>query len=65
MSNLKLLVRVCHEIEPVLDQMVLVGGCATELLLTDSGASEVRYTTDVDMLIEVITLAEYYHLCEL
>lgn len=64
MSNLKLLVRVCHEIEPVLDQMVLVGGCATELLLTDSGASEVRYTTDVDMLIEVITLAEYYQVCE-
>ena len=64
MSNLQLLKRVCHEIEPVLEQMVLVGGCATELLLTDSGASEVRYTTDVDMLIEVVTLAEYYQVCE-
>ena len=60
MSNLKLLMMVCHEIEPILDQTVLVGGCATELLLTDKGAPEVRYTTDVDMLIEVISLPEYY-----
>lgn len=50
MSNLQLLKRVCHEIEPVLAQMVLVGGCATGLLLTDSGASEVRYTDDVDLI---------------
>ena len=58
MSNLLLLTMVCHEIETILEQTVLVGGCATELLLTDKGAPEVRYTTDVDMLIEVVSLVE-------
>ncbi len=60
MSNLQLLTTVCREIEPILDQVVLVGGCATELLITDQAAPEVRYTVDVDMLIEVVSLAEYY-----
>lgn len=60
MSNLQLLTTVCKEIEPILDQVVLVGGCATELLITDQAAPEVRYTVDVDMLIEVVSLAEYY-----
>ncbi|MBF0266226.1 MAG: hypothetical protein HQL46_13255 [Gammaproteobacteria bacterium] len=62
MSNLKLLTSVCSEIEPILDQVVLVGGCATELLITDPAAPEVRYTADVDMLIEVISLNEYYQI---
>ena len=47
-SKLQLLIRVCHEIEPVLEQMVLVVGRVTELLLTDSSDSEVHYTTDVE-----------------
>ncbi|MCU7835059.1 MAG: hypothetical protein KZQ83_07345 [gamma proteobacterium symbiont of Taylorina sp.] len=64
MSNLQLLAMVCHEIEPILEQTVLVGGCATELLLTDKAAPEVRYTIDVDMLIEVISLVEYYQACD-
>jgi hypothetical protein len=65
MSNLQLLTMVCHEVEPILNQTVLVGGCATELLLTDKAAPEVRYTTDVDMLIEVVSLVEYYQACDL
>jgi len=58
MSNLQLLTTMCHEIEAILDQTVLVGGCATELLLTDKAAPEVRFTIDVDMLIEVMSLVE-------
>ncbi len=64
MSNLQLLTMMCHEIEPILEQTILVGGCATELLLTDKAAPEVRYTIDVDMLIEVVSLTEYYQACE-
>lgn len=63
MSNLKLLIAMCHEIKPILEELVLVGGCATELLLTDKGAPEVRYTTDVDMLIEAVSLNDYYQSC--
>lgn len=39
---------------------MLVGGCATELLVTDPGAPAPRPTRDVDLLVQVVTLAEYY-----
>jgi len=64
MSNLQLLTMVCSEIKPILEQVVLVGGCATELLITDQAAPEVRYTIDVDMVIEVASLNEYYNSCD-
>jgi len=40
--NLDLLVDVVERLVPVLDEIVLVGGCATGLLVTDPGASSVR-----------------------
>ncbi len=60
MNNRELLLCVCKEIEVLLDQLVLVGGCATGLLITDVAAPEPRPTKDVDMVIDVINLAEYY-----
>ena len=60
MNNRELLLCVCKEIEGLLDQLVLVGGCATGLLITDVAAPEPRPTKDVDMVIDVINLAEYY-----
>lgn len=45
-------------------EMVFVGGCATGLLLTDQAASPIRATIDVDVLVEVATLVEYYSLSE-
>lgn len=60
MNNRELLLCVCKEIEVLLDQLVLVGGCATGLLITDIAAPEPRATKDVDMVIDVVNLAEYY-----
>ncbi len=60
MKNQELLIAVCKEIEPLLDQLVLVGGCATELLVTDIAAPMVRPTQDVDMIIDVISLSAYH-----
>ena len=42
MKNKELLLEVCMEIEPILDQLVLVGGCATELLISDEAAPSPR-----------------------
>lgn len=64
MRNKELLLAVCSEIKPILDQLVLVGGCATELLVTDTGAPATRPTVDVDMVVKVASLAEYYKLEE-
>lgn len=61
MKNQELLIAVCKEIEPMLDQLVLVGGCATELLVTDAAAPTARPTQDVDMIIDIISLSGYHN----
>jgi predicted nucleotidyltransferase len=60
MSNSDLLLAVCKEIESLLDQLVLVGGCATELLITDTAAPEPRPTYDVDMVLHALNIGDYY-----
>ncbi len=64
MSNKALLLAVCREIAPMLDRLVLVGGCATELLITDTAVNRIRPTQDVDMIVEVLSLGDYYQLEE-
>jgi predicted nucleotidyltransferase len=44
------------------DEMVFLGGCATGLLVTDTVAPPIRATKDVDVIVEVATLAEYHRL---
>jgi hypothetical protein len=41
---------------------VFVGGCAAGLLVTDPAASPVRATQDVDVVVEVVSLAGYHAL---
>lgn len=48
----------------LLDELVLVGGCAVGLLVTDLARTPVRQTIDVDLLTEVTPVASYYTLCE-
>lgn len=51
---------LCREVRPLLDRLVLVGGCATGLLITDKAAAPPRPTQDVDMIVQVAGLADYY-----
>ena len=46
-------------LHPMLADIVFVGGCATGLLVTDPAAGDVRPTTDVDVIAEVGSYAEY------
>jgi hypothetical protein len=62
MNNRDLLLAVCREIEPLLNQLVLVGGCVTELLVTDPAAPKPRMTQDVDWVVNAISLGDYYKL---
>jgi len=43
----------------LLSEIVFVGGCTTDLLITDPAASPVRATDDVDVIVEVASHAEY------
>ena len=49
---------------PLYDEMVFLGGCATGLLITDAAAPPIRATRDVDVIVEVASLVEYYRISE-
>jgi hypothetical protein len=46
-------------LEPILGELVFVGGCATALLITDTAAADVRPTFDVDAIAEITSYAGY------
>lgn len=59
-KNRVLVERLCVHIEPLLDQIVLVGGCAVGFLITDETQLLIRATDDVDLATEITTLPDYY-----
>ena len=58
--NHEMLMTASKLLRPVLDELVFVGGCATEVLITDPAASGVRETYDVDVIVQIGSLLEYY-----
>ena len=58
-SNRELLKAVATRLKPLLREIVFVGGCATELLITDPAAPPVRVTDDVDVIAEITSHGEY------
>lgn len=63
-SNLEMLRHAVENLEHLKDDLVFVGGCITELLITDEGASEPRQTKDVDTIVEAASYAEYISFSE-
>ena len=61
-ANVALLARMVDLLGDVADSLVLVGGCATGLLLTAIRAHGVRPTFDVDVVAKVTTIREYHAL---
>ena len=62
--NLELLIQVAEALGELRERVVLVGGCATALLITDPAAADVRATKDVDAIITIVSKAGYYDLGE-
>lgn len=60
--NLAMVEVIARALGPLREQLVLVGGCAAGLLLTDPAAAPARVTYDVDLLAEVAALPGYYQL---
>jgi|SRR6266851_789747 len=58
-SNIELLKQVAKRLGPLLHEVVFVGGCTTELFITDEAAAEVRPTFDVDVIAEITSYADY------
>ena len=57
--NLQLLTDAARLLEPILGELVFIGGCATALLMTDKAAADVRQTFDVDAIAEITSYAAY------
>lgn len=62
--NLEVLENTVHRLGALADEMVFLGACATGLLLTDPAAPPIRGTLDVDVIVELTSLAEYHRLSE-
>ncbi len=62
--NLPQLEAAVRLLQPLLDELVLVGGCATGLLITDAAAGGIRPTEDVDVITEVASYAGYANLSD-
>lgn len=60
--NIAALETVAAMLGDLRSELVLVGGCAVGLLITDPASAPVRETLDVDLIAEVTTKGEYYEL---
>jgi hypothetical protein len=57
--NLPLLRDAVSKLAPFLDEIMFVGGVTLGLLITDEAAAPIRGTTDVDVIPEIVTYADY------
>jgi predicted nucleotidyltransferase len=62
--NIQILEKTVEALDSLAHEMVFIGGCATGLLITDQGAPPIRATMDVDVLVEVSSLAGYHSLAK-
>ena len=60
--NLAKIELVAHALGGLREQLVFVGGCAVDLLLTDPAAAPARVTYDVDLVARVEALVGYHAL---
>lgn len=59
-ANLKMLEFVAQRLGQLNDEVVYVGGCTTALLINDPLSLDVRPTLDVDCIVDVVSLGQYY-----
>jgi hypothetical protein len=58
--SIELLELGAEALDELLPEVVFLGGATIELWITDPGAPPVRPTKDVDVVVEVVTRAEFY-----
>lgn len=58
--NIEMLETTARDLGPLIHETVFLGGAATGLLLTDPATPPIRITRDIDVIIEVVSLAAYH-----
>jgi len=61
-QNVQRIKAVARQLEDLLKNVVFAGGAVTGLLITDPAFPDVRPTIDIDVIVEVISLTDYYRL---
>lgn len=61
---LQRLIKVARALGPLVDEVVLVGGCVPATYVLSELTVAQRATDDVDLLVDAKTRAEYYELTE-
>lgn len=64
-NNREMIRIVADRLGPLRSQVVFLGGAAIAFLITDTAAPDVRFTEDVDVIVEAGSLKDYYDLSEL
>lgn len=62
LANLRMLEFVATKLGDIRNDVVFLGGCTTGLFLSDPNVPDVRYTLDVDCIVDVISLNQYHQL---
>ena len=62
--NLESLLLIASRLDELCNEITFVGGCITGLLITDKAAPDVRFTVDVDCIIDVVSKQEYHSLAK-
>lgn len=62
LANLRMLEFVATKLGEIREDVVFLGGCTTGLFITDPDFPDVRYTLDVDCIVDVISLNQYHQL---
>ncbi len=62
LANLKMLYFAANKLQDLCAKVVFLGGCTTAIFINNPAAPDVRYTVDVDCIIDVVTLQDYYKL---
>lgn len=62
LANLRMLEFVATKLGDIRNDVVFLGGCTTGLFISDPLVPDVRYTLDVDCIVDVISRNQYYQL---
>lgn len=62
LANVRMLEFIASKLGEIRDDVVFLGGCTTGLFITDPDFPDVRYTVDVDCIVDVLSLKQYHQL---
>jgi hypothetical protein len=61
LTNLHNLQFIAKKLGALRDEVVFLGGCTTALFINEVNTPDIRYTLDVDCIVNLISLKEYHH----